>query len=54
MTPEIQTLAALAIVAVVITWFVVRGIAKRKHPGCGGDCGAVSPEMRRLQAKLKR
>ena len=54
MTPETQTFVALAIVALVAVWFVARAIAKRKQPGCGSDCAAVSPAMRRLQAKLKR
>jgi hypothetical protein len=53
MTPEIQTFAALAIVVLVAVGFVARAIAKRKQPGCGSDCGAVSPAMRRLQTKLK-
>ncbi|HWA87395.1 MAG TPA: hypothetical protein VG710_14300 [Opitutus sp.] len=54
MTPEFQTLAALAVVAVAATWLVLRALAKRRQPGCGGDCGAVSPEVKRLQARLRR
>ena len=54
MNAELQSILALAIVAVTAAWFVVRAIAKRKNPGCGTDCGAVSPEIRKLQARLKR
>lgn len=54
MTAELQTLAALAIVALAATWLTWRALAKRKNPGCGTDCGAVSPEIKKLQARLKR
>lgn len=54
MSPSVQTILALVIVALAATWLVLRALEKRKHPGCGGDCGAVSPEMRKLQARLKR
>jgi len=47
MTPEIQTLAALAVVAVAATWLVLRALAKRKSPGCGGDCGCPHQELKR-------
>jgi len=50
MTAEIQTFAALAVVAVAATWLVLRSLAKRKHPGCGGDCGCPANEFK---AKLK-
>lgn len=54
MSPQIQTYAALAVVALATTWLVLRAIAKRKNPGCGSDCGAVSPEIKKLQAHLRR
>ena len=47
MTPEIQTLLALAVVAVAATWLVLRTLAKRKQPGCGGDCGCPHDELKR-------
>ncbi len=50
MTAEIQTLIALAVVAVTAAWLVLRAIAKRKNPGCGGDCGCPASE---IKAKLK-
>jgi hypothetical protein len=54
MSSTFQTVAALVIVAIAATWLVARAIAKRKNPGCGSDCGAVSPEVKRLQARLRR
>lgn len=55
MTSEIQTIAALLVVAVAATWLVRRALVKRQQPGCGGgDCGAVSPDARALRKKLKK
>ena len=54
MTPAVQTVLAFALVALAAAWLVRRALVKRKNPGCGDDCGAVSPEMKRLQARLKR
>lgn len=54
MSATFQTVAALALVALAAIWLIVRAIAKRKNPGCGGDCGAISPEVRKLQARLKQ
>jgi FeoB-associated Cys-rich membrane protein len=51
MTPEIQTFLALLVVAIAVAWLVRRTLAKRKNPGCGGDCGCPTDE---LKAKLKR
>jgi hypothetical protein len=53
MDAQLQTVLALLIVAIAAVWLVVRALAKRKQPGCGTDCGAVSPEIRKLQARLK-
>jgi len=50
MTPEIQTFFALAVVAIAALWLVRRSLAKRKNPGCGGDCACPTNE---LKAKLK-
>jgi hypothetical protein len=52
MSAELQTVLALAIVALAIAGLVARAIRRRRNPGCGSDCGAVSPELKRLQAKL--
>lgn len=45
MNAEIQTLAALALVAIAATWLVLRTLAKKKHPGCGDDCGCASQKI---------
>jgi hypothetical protein len=45
MSPALQTLAALAVVAVAATWLVLRALAKKKTPGCGGDCGCPSQKF---------
>jgi hypothetical protein len=55
MTSEVQTIAALLVVAVAATWLVRRALVKRQQSGCGGgDCGAVSPDARALLEKLKK
>ena len=56
MSATLQTVIALGIVALAATLLACSWFAKRKTPGCGssGDCGAVSPEIKKLQAKLKR
>lgn len=51
MPAEFQTIAALVVVAIAATSLIVRAFAKRKNPGCGGDCGCASTA---LKAKLKR
>lgn len=53
MNSSLQTILALALVAIAAAYLVLRALAKRRNPGCGGDCGAVSPEIKRLQAQLK-
>jgi len=55
MSSSLQTVIALVIVAATVTWLSWRLFAKKKSPGCGdGGCGAVSPEVKKLQARLKR
>ena len=55
MSSLLQTITALAIVAVTVAWLVWRSFAKKKNSGCGSEgCAAVSPEVKKLQAKLKR
>ena len=46
MSAQFQTLAALGIVALAATWLIARALAKRKNPGCGGDCGCPSSELK--------
>jgi hypothetical protein len=54
MSASLQTIIALALVALAAVYLVWSAVKKRKQPGCGGDCGAVSPEVKKLQARLKR
>ena len=55
MSPQSQTIIALVVVAVAATLLVRSWIRKSQKPGCGSEgCGAVSPEMKKLQARLKR
>ncbi len=54
MTPEIQTIVALMIVGAAAIWLIARAVAKRRNPGCGTDCGAVSPELKKLQSHLAK
>lgn len=51
MGPSLQTILALVVVAIAATWLVWRAVAKRKNPGCGGDCACPTDE---LKAQLKR
>jgi hypothetical protein len=46
MSPELQTLAALLIVAAAAVWLVLRSFARGRKPGCGGDCGCPSEDLR--------
>jgi len=54
MSAQLQTIIALAVVALAATLLVRSWLNKKKQPGCGANCGAVSPEMKRLQAKIRR
>jgi membrane protein implicated in regulation of membrane protease activity len=54
MSATFQTIIALAIVALAAILLVRSWLNKRKSPGCGSECGSVSPEIKKLQAKLKR
>ena len=54
MTPQLQTILALAIVALAATWLVRRALAKKKNPGCGGDCGCATPDAKLRAAKNPR
>lgn len=55
MSSPLQTVVALVIVAVALTLLLRSWFGKRKQSGCGNEgCSAVSPEIKKLQAKLKR
>jgi FeoB-associated Cys-rich membrane protein len=46
MPPSLQTLAALLVVAAAAVWLVLRSFARGRKPGCGGDCGCPSEDLR--------
>lgn len=46
MTSTVQTLLALGIAATAALSLGLRALAKRKNPGCGGDCGCPASEIR--------
>jgi hypothetical protein len=54
MSPTLQSILALAVVALAVAWLVRRSLAKRKNPGCGGDCGCPSSEVKAAAAKIPR
>jgi hypothetical protein len=55
MSASLQTLLALGLVAIAATLLVRSWLRKGKQPGCGSEgCGAVSPEVKKLQAKLRK
>lgn len=56
MSASLQTLLALALAALAAGYLLWSWFGPRKKSGCGhnGACGAVSPEVRKLQAHLKR
>jgi hypothetical protein len=51
---QIQTIIALLVVALAAAWLIARAVGRRGKGSCGDDCGAVSPEIRKLQARLKK
>jgi FeoB-associated Cys-rich membrane protein len=55
MSSSRQTIIALGLVVLAAALLIRSVLKKRKQPGCGSEgCGAVSPEVKKLQAKLKR
>ena len=55
MSSSLQSIAALVLVALAVAYLVWNFLRRKKQPGCGSEgCGAVSPELKKLQAKLKR
>ena len=54
MSSELQTIFALALVAVAAAWLLRGWFGKRKNSsGCAGSCSAVSPEIKKLRSRLK-
>ena len=54
MSSTLQTIIAFAVVALAAAFLLRSWLGKKKASGCGGACGAVSPEVKALQARLKR
>jgi hypothetical protein len=50
MTAGVQTVLALAIVALAAAWLVRRAVVKKKNSGCGGECACPS---QKISATLK-
>jgi len=55
MSASFQTIVALGVVAIAVTLLLISTFRKKRNSGCGSEgCHAVSPELKKLQAKLKR
>lgn len=54
MSSSLQTFAALGLVVLAVVFLLRAWLGKRKASGCGGACGAVSPGVKELRARLKR
>jgi hypothetical protein len=54
MSPTLQSIFALAIVALAVTWLVRRSLAKKKAGGCGGDCGCPASDVKERAAKIAK
>ena len=54
MSPTVQSLVALAVVAFAVIWLVRRSLAKKKAGGCGSDCGCASSEVKAAAANVNR
>ena len=55
MSSSLQTIIALALVALAAALLLRSWFGKKKSSGCGSEsCGAVSTEIKKLQAKLKQ
>ena len=54
MSSSVQTILALGLVAIAAAFLLRSWLGKKKASGCGGACGAVSPEIKNLQKQLKK
>jgi len=54
MSSELQTMLALTLVALAAAWLLRGWFGQRKESSrCEGNCSAVSPEVKKLRARLK-
>jgi hypothetical protein len=54
MSPELQTTLALGIATLAVVFLLRSWFGKKKSPGCGGECGAVSPAIKEIQKRLRK
>jgi hypothetical protein len=54
MSAQLQTIVALGLVALTAMLLLRDFRKKRAQPGCGSTCGAVSPEIKKLQSRLRK
>jgi hypothetical protein len=54
MSSSVQTIIAFGLVAIAAAFLLRSWLGKKKSSGCGGACGAVSPEIKQLQKQLTR
>lgn len=55
MTSQTQTLIALGLVTLALAFLLRSWFGKKNSSGCASNgCPAVSPEVKQLQAKLKK
>lgn len=55
MSSSLQTLIAVALVVLAGAYLLRSWFGRKKKSGCGSacDCGAISPEVKKLQSRLK-
>jgi hypothetical protein len=53
MDSSLQTFLALGLAALALAYLLWSWLRPKKTPGCGGSCGAVSPEVKKLQRQLR-
>jgi hypothetical protein len=46
MTPKLQSILALLVVALAVGGLAFRFVSRRGKPGCGGDCGCASGKLK--------
>ncbi|HLP24287.1 MAG TPA: hypothetical protein VK477_01325 [Acidobacteriota bacterium] len=56
MSSSLQTLIVAGIALLAVAYLLWTWFGPKKKSGCGssGACGAISPEVKQLQARLKK
>lgn len=56
MSSSLQTLIALGLALLAVAYLLWSWFGPKKKSGCGsaGECGAISPDVKRLQSRLKK